>query len=286
MDENFDLTVATHQHAGEFLEQCGEFLSQTDDINNGVLSAAELLRHGSDIYQGAFWLGSISDRANKVVGCGIHVKPDGLMLTNIPNEHIEGVFESVDESVGMPHRILAQPRVAEQLARYWETIHGADSYCDTSWHVFRVDELRSPKSNTKGRLRRGDSEDKSWVAEWGTEYGKERPAPLDVAEFMTRKLHDGDLYIWEDSEPKMMITVSGRFGHGVRISAAFTPLEYRGNGYASAAVFELTKQHLENGCEFVTLVARKGDPVERLYERLGYYVIGDRVSITMNANAR
>ena len=39
---------------------------------------------------------------------------------------------------------------------------------------------------------------------------------------------------------------------------------------------------LGSGKTFVTLNTEIGDAAERIYEKLGYYIVGERVSFTLN----
>ncbi|MGB5335382.1 MAG: GNAT family N-acetyltransferase [Woeseiaceae bacterium] len=133
-----------------------------------------------------------------------------------------------------------------------------------------------PTRDIPGELRKGNEDDDQIVRYWGQFYGEEKPAPVDVSDFMARKLSEGDLYIWDDHGPRTMIALSGRVGRGIRVSAVYTPPEHRGKGYASAGVAEICRRELDGSRDFVTLVAEIDDPAERMYQRLGFYKIGER----------
>ena len=55
-----------------------------------------------------------------------------------------------------------------------------------------------------------------------------------------------------------------------------THLPLDGRGYASAAVAALTQAELNDGREFVVLNVTDGNPAARIYQRLGYRLIGSR----------
>ena len=104
--------------------------------------------------------------------------------------------------------------------------------------------------------------------------GLVQPAPVDVSDYMLRKLSEGDLYVWDDIGTKAILSLAGRAGKGIRISGVYTPPEFRGSGYASAAVAALSHAKLSNGRDFVVLNVTDGNPAEDLYRRLGYRLIG------------
>jgi GNAT superfamily N-acetyltransferase len=263
--ENF-LRVVTYKTSEEFLQHCGKWLSQTEDINNNIAATANLICEKSPVYSGSFWFASIEDRSGEIVGCGLHAYPDA----------INGIFESVRDSIGPPHRIMAPHRVSEGLALLWQKEDGLRPILRTRWHAYRVDTIVPPTRDIPGELRKGNEADEQIVRYWGKFYGEEKPAPVDVSDFMARKLSEGDLYIWDDGGPRTMIALSGRVGRGIRVSAVYTPPEHRGKGYASAGVAEICQRELDGSRDFVTLVAEIDDPAERMYQRLGFYEIGER----------
>ena len=71
-----------------------------------------------------------------------------------------------------------------------------------------------------------------------------------------------------------MLSLSGPAGNGIRITGVFTPREFRGNGYASAAVAALSHAQLSNGMDFVVLAVTADNPAEELYQQLGFRLVG------------
>jgi len=236
----------------------------------------DLIAESSEAFFGPYWFGAVKSTSGRLQGCGIHAKPDGLVLTDIPESAIDDIFLSIDGAIGAPHRIMAPDEVAKSLAYLWEEKRGMRPYLHSRWNQFRVDTVVRPESPSDGRLRKGTEHDRDFVRTWGVAYGNEKPAPVNVAEFMLRKLRQGELFFWEDDEPKTMITLSGPTNTGIRISSVFTPQDQRGKGYASTAVANLSDNLLRKGRTFVTLTTQKDDPAERVYRRLGFNLIGSR----------
>ena len=62
----------------------------------------------------------------------------------------------------------------------------------------------------------------------------------------------------------------------MRIGLVYTPREYRGRGYASNAVGELTRRLLGSDRKFCTLFTDKSNPTSNsIYVKIGYEPVAD-----------
>ena len=78
-------------------------------------------------------------------------------------------------------------------------------------------------------------------------------------------------YLWEDRIPASQACQARSTMHGAAISAVYTPPPYRGRGYASSLVAELSRVLLERGNRFCCLFADTANPVScGIYRRIGY----------------
>ena len=269
------LRIVVYTDPNEFKERCRNWLLTDEAINNGLISAIDLIANGSLAYWEPYWFGLVQE-GDKILSVALYCQPDGLVFSEIDDQAVPLIFESVSESIGVPRRLMGPEVTCDRLAKYWKDKGVAKIDPDGHWNVQWVKKVTAPARPAKGRLRKGESSDEGWVANWGKKYGEEKPAVVNVSEFMLRKLRRNELYVWENDGPKTMVTVSGFTDHGVRISAVFTPTEHRGGGYASIAVAVMTQDLLDQGFEFVTLHTREGDAAVRVYERLGYEQIERR----------
>ncbi len=270
------MRLVTYEDAEHFLSRCGSWLLERDDVHNPLYAAALLISRGSTVFTGPYWFGAIEDDNGAIVACGNHNLPNGLYMTESPEDVIDAVYHSVVDAVGLPHRIMAPHDTAERLAERFSDQGKVSSRFQTRWLTYRVEDVVSSAMDVPGRLRKGLAEEEDLVADWGRAYGEEDPAPLDVSTFMRQKLSEGDLFVWDDDGARTILTLSGRVGKGIRISAVYTPPEFRCRGYASAAVAALSQAELRDGREFVVLNVTDGNPAVRLYKRLGYRLVGSR----------
>jgi len=82
----------------------------------------------------------------------------------------------------------------------------------------------------------------------------------------------GSQYIWEDGYPVSQAYHSKKTPNGAGISGVYTPPHYRGKGYASSLVAELSRILLERDHKFCFLFADAANPIScRIYRKLGYY---------------
>ena len=234
------------------------------------------------MFTGPYWFGAIEDHNGEILACGIHTLPDGLYISEIPQSMLDAVHRSLVDAVGVPHRIRAPQVTARYLSEKCCDINEVSARLETRWHTYRLDQLVWPVEDVPGQLRKGRIEEQDLIAKWARAFGEEQPVSVDVSEFMLRKLSEGDLYVWDNRGAKTILSLSGRAGKSIRITGVYTPPEFRGSGYASAAVAALSHAKLSNGRDFVVLSVTDGNPMEKLYQRLGYRLIGSSDCFSIN----
>lgn len=244
--------------------------------------SAILVSRGSPVFTGPYWYGVVEDDSGNIVAGGCHNRPNGLFISEVPESMLDEVHRSVTEAVGVPHRIMAPERTAKHLAERSSASEDVSIRFQERWHTYRLDDIDWSGDETRGRLRKGRSEEADLIAQWGRAFENEQPAPVDVSEFMLRKLSAGDLYVWDDSGAKTVLSLSGPSGKGIRITGVYTPPEFRGSGYASAAVAALSHAQLRNGIDFVVLAVTAGNPAEQLYQQLGFRLVGSSDCFSMD----
>ncbi|MDO5793245.1 MAG: GNAT family N-acetyltransferase [Turicibacter sp.] len=95
---------------------------------------------------------------------------------------------------------------------------------------------------------------------------------------MKQLIEAGECYFWVNSHSKLvsMIHIDAHVGRGISFSGVYTLKEYRGMGYASALVSKLSETFLSKGHDFCTLMVDQKDNIpQRVYEKVGYQVIGE-----------
>jgi len=266
-----------HPTGADFLAACDGWLSQRDDLHNGLLSLAHALSAQKHIHNPPFTFAHVENEG-RIDGCAIFAEPDGLTLSEMSDAAADVLFTSLRSDIGKPSRVFGPHDPTIRIARHFAKYLTLSPVLHSRWHIHRLDTLVRQDVRASGSVRIGSPSDVDIVREWGKLYNLEKPANIDIEKFLIRKLDDGLLYFWIDRKPTSIMTLSGTECTGTRISSVYTPAEFRGKRYASALVYEMSNRLLDLGKAFVTLNTEVNDPVERIYENLGYYVVGQRVS--------
>jgi GNAT superfamily N-acetyltransferase len=219
---------------------------------------------------------------NKISGCAVYAEPDGITLSEMPASVTKSLFDGILLDIREPSRIHGPTEPANQLALYYAESTKSSPVLHSEWNVYRLDEPPTQCRSTDGAVRLANQTHVDIVAAWGKMYDAEKPANVDIEKFLRRKLKDGLLFFWVDQEPKALLTLSGVDCSGNRISSVFTPKQYRGKGYATSLVYETSVNLLAAGKAFITLNTEIGDPAEHIYEKLGYKIVGKRVSFVFD----
>ena len=270
--------VVEHESADAFLAKCATWLSKNEGLNHGLLSLADTLRSNRHIHEPPFYFFHIANR-DKLIGCAILAEPDGLVLSEMDSDTSAALFSFVHDKISIPSRIFGPIEPAIRLAEIFAEASNHACELNSRWRVHRLDKLCVQKYRVSGQLVLGTMDDQGLVSSWGRKYDEEKPANVNIEKFLLRKLEDRLLYFWTDGEPKALATLSGTICKGPRISAVYTPRLLRGNGYAFALAHKLSKQYLDSGSSYITLNTEVGDPVERMYAKIGYRVIGEKACI-------
>ena len=206
------LKLVTCKDAEHFLNRCETWLRERSDIHNAMYLSATLISRRSPVFTGPYWYGVVEDNSGDIVACGCHNRPNGLFISETPESMLDEVHRSVADAVGLPHRIMAPQLTAKYLAERCSDTNDVSLRFEARWHTYRLDDIDCPYDDFRGQLRKGRSEEADLIAQWGRAFGEEQPAPVDVSEFMLRKLSDGNLYVWDDAGAKTVLSLSGPAG--------------------------------------------------------------------------
>lgn len=270
--------VVQHESALEFRNCCLEWLSQEEVVNHSVISLADALHRGAPIFSPPFLFCHVSSE-QQIQGCCIYAEPDGLVLSKFAPEMGPFLFEHIEQKIGLPSRIFGPKSATFKIARLFATARKSKYRSHLTWRSHIIEDEPILMRPAEGYARSATEDDHDLVRDWGAQYERERPANLSIEKFLLSKLREGNLRFWVNGAPVCLAAISGMSCSGPRVSAVYTPSAMRGHGYASTLVHHLSEEFLAAGRPYVTLSTQVGDPVERLYQRLGYRPIGERVSV-------
>lgn len=83
-----------------------------------------------------------------------------------------------------------------------------------------------------------------------------------------------------DGQPVSMAVLGRVLPHGRAVGGVYTPFFYRGKGYATSCVAQISRIALEMGNEYCTLFTDLANPTSNsIYQKIGYRPVGDYVDL-------
>ncbi|MBT8078513.1 MAG: hypothetical protein KJO31_08035 [Gammaproteobacteria bacterium] len=249
--------------------------------NNEIIGLAELLLAGQDyLSQPAYYATVENDEG--IRGCAVQSLPESFFVSGLPNSAVVPLLQDRIE-FGQPVKwATAETKTAAAIADCWSNIFGGVWEEMNRWQVHQTSEINADAQCATGLLRCATANDSSCIEEWGEIFAVESPSPLDIPEFLLRKMNEGNLYFWDDNGPRSLCAISGNAMSVVRISAVFTPNEHRGKGYARACVATLVSELLSAGhkrCMLLTDLAKPN--LTKLYASIGFMPHSQRMSVKL-----
>lgn len=164
---------------------------------------------------------------------------------------------------------------------------GQDYQIDTEQGLYRLDQLIEPRP-CSGNGRLASMKDHGLITDWYCKFVEEAMQESADAETIARvtqrMIENEDFRVWENQGNSVAMTaVSRPTGKGITVSYVYTPVEHRGNGYASNLTAMVSRSMLENrGLEFCTLFTDMANPTSnKIYQAIGYYKITDMIYILL-----
>ncbi len=276
------MKVKEYSSARAFLDDYEPLLLKQESVSQMVLySAYEYCKNsqGDNVVFGA-----VIDE-EKTYLLFFNVLPYNMVVYNVDPDYVMQVSEVLAEYLGS-NRILINGIYAkydfcqsfiEEYKKYINCIFVEKMGMD-------IMEIRSVNevNLVDGVHRRAQLNEAKLAAEWIIEFQLEALAnELDYEAALQRAIiliNEGKMFFYENTANKVVsMAVAGRkLVHGVALTYVYTPEEHRGQGYAAANVYYLSKALLEQGFEFCTLFVDKKNPLSnRAYEKVGFNFVDD-----------
>ena len=276
-----DIKVCRYGSAASFLSASLDWLMNDELVNNEIIAVANLVARRDHHYKTPIYLASIHDPSG-ICGCAVQALPDSLTVSDLPQAAIFLLLADRQSAPNSIEWLTANDDLAERIGRVWEQAFGGTWSIKNRWLVQSTSKIRFDYSSISGGLRSATSDDKKLILDWGNRYANESPSPINIPQFMNRKLTEKNLYLWDYNGSRTMIAVSGKTENVARISAVYTPIEFRGNGFARAGVAAVTRKLLDSGHKQCTLVTdERKSKLAELYSTVGYSAVTKRISINL-----
>jgi GNAT superfamily N-acetyltransferase len=272
------MDVRRFSNAKAFLDRAERWLLREEAEYGLFLGVATSLlgphRFGSPVY-----LATVED-GDEVQGCAFRTPPYHAVVTRLPAGAAVPLVEDVGAVYDMLPGVQGPPPEAHAFADAWCLRTGRRPVLAFRLRIHVLTEVIWPIPMPPGRLRRAVDADLDLVAGWAAGFVRDTGVDTRPDEFGEHLLQAGGLYLWEDAGPRSMVGVNRTSTNGATIGAVYTPPEFRGRGYASAGVAELSQRLLDAGRRFCTLYTDIANPTSnKIYRALGFRPGPDSVLI-------
>lgn len=177
--------------------------------------------------------------------------------------------------------VVARADLASAWAGQWALKRGCRAEVAVFQRIYRLSQVIPPRP-VPGRLRPAGPQDVDKLGEWIEGFEREALAhelspPEVIRSGAVRRARSGMTYFWEvEGEPVSMAALARPSRRAICVNLVYTPPRWRGRGYASAVVAQVSQLGLNQGFEFCTLYTDLANPTSNsIYARLGYEPVCD-----------
>jgi GNAT superfamily N-acetyltransferase len=285
-------TITRYARVDDFLTDAGAWLEAREAEHNLILGICSTIRDDPAVYPRPAYVATVASD-DQIVAAAIRTPPWPLILSEVDDPAaLEVIVPDVHEVLAGERLIgvVGPPPMSRAFAERWVAVHGGTWEIGLDERVFQLDEVIPPRP-TDGAARRALPADRELVSQWVIDFAREA-LPRNDQERLAESV-DGwtemtgrTIYLWEAPDeagrPRSvsLTGVSGATPHGIRIGPVYTPPAFRGRGYASALVAQVSQAQLDAGRRFCFLYTDLANPTSnKIYQAIGYRPVADALRI-------
>ena len=231
-----------------------------------------------------WYMATVSDESNQVLLVAIMTPPFNITLyetDNIPNDEALDCFceNLCAENIEVPG-VTSTNELAKRFANKYTSIKKMKYEVHMNMRVYTLEEVNK-SIPLVGVLRKASMNDIYFLPYWINLFSVECKIigqTLDEALVLVKRAIEKEiLWVLEDNGLPVAITgIVREIVNGCTIGMVYTPPYYRGKGYASSSVAQVTQIALDRGCKYVTLNTDLDNPTSNsIYQKIGYNPICD-----------
>jgi len=223
-------------------------------------------------------VGSASDG---ICLAALYIEPFDLLLYESGGAVSRSALECISQEfkrIGCtPQGVMAKKQTAERFSEVFTGSAANNPHMRIT--AMRLDVL-SDYTKASGACRTLENRDLFFAPYWERAFSEDcRTKAFSISENLNRlmtRLGKGTHFIWEDGVPVSQAVHGRDTPNGAVINGVYTPPHYRGRGYATSVVAELSASLLSRGKGFCCLFADASNITARnVYLKLGYYDVGE-----------
>jgi RimJ/RimL family protein N-acetyltransferase len=277
-----------YEDVTDFWQAAGPLLA-TDPVHNTVLlSLVGRILRGVRQGDAAPMFLTVHDGPD-LIGAVLCTPPYPLVVGNLPPKAVAVV---VGELFARGVELTGASGIRRSVAafgREWADRTGTELVVGMDERLYRLGTLDRP-TDVPGDAHEATEGDVELLARWRDDFVVEAiggriaaPSQSDGIAQVRRSMAAGSGQIlWRvDGVPVSQATVGAPYERTSRIGPVYTPVEFRGHGYGSAATAAAAQWALDRGAEHVVLFTDLANPVSNsIYQRIGFRPIADALEVT------
>ncbi len=269
------MTVQRHRSARAFLDRAQPWLVRAEVENGLVLGLARALLNDKLAYEEPFYLATI-ERDDEVAGCAFRTPPHPVALCLPASEEVGPIIEDLRQVYPTLPGVVGSKPVAKRFADAWTATSGGNWSTRFELRVHALTKVAFPNDGPAGSLRHAIDAEIDFANQWAAGFVEDAGVDDRQGNFGERLIERRRLYFWDDGGPRCMVAAARETPNVAWINAVYTPPEFRGEGYATAATAVLSQRLLEAGRTFCALYTDLANPSSNaIYRRIGYEPIRD-----------
>jgi GNAT superfamily N-acetyltransferase len=286
------VTWRTTSDPEAFAAAAGDFLHADPAGNSVMLTVVETMRQrgGFPAAEADEMLGWWQAEGEPVRGAFMLTAPYPVHVGAMPPEAAEALVDLLAAGDVPVPGVNGDRAATDAFAAAWSARTGARAHVHRRMRLHRLAALVEPDPPPPGRAVAGGREHRDVLVAWYEAFAAEIEEPQrDVGPQVDDRIAYGGAILWllDDGTPVSLAGRTRLVAGQVRIAPVYTPPEHRGRGYAAGATAAATRSALDAGASEVLLYTDLANPTaNRLYERLGYEGVEDRVMLTFEGGAR
>ncbi|MCL2107974.1 MAG: GNAT family N-acetyltransferase [Oscillospiraceae bacterium] len=192
---------------------------------------------------------------------------------NIPNDTAVKLLSDELKSLKIKvPGVLAQQNLAHRFSQNYA--ENDNFHLHVSMNIMQLDEVFDVKKSP-GFCRELNENDLFYMPYWERAFEEDCKLNLSTLQKRFHKINQrigkNTHYIWENQHPVACCVNHRNTENGAGIGFVYTPPHYRGNGYATSVVAELSQNLLERGNKFCFLFADAANPIScGIYRKIGF----------------
>jgi len=271
-----------------FVEEVTPFLEKNEAVNAMMLGLCFAMHQGSFADKKIELIRITKD--GELNSVAIKESKSSLVLTFISEEEIVLLIQTLMEKSIPILKVLDPLKSCERFAEIWSKKMNVNARLSMKQKIYQLDKVNDLEF-VDGAMALADERDRELLVQWFYEMVKEA-IPYDdltlegAQDWVDKKISNNALFLWiQNDVPVSMAALTGATRCGVRISAVYTPPQFRRKGMATSLVGNLSQHVLNEVAEKCFLYTDQINLTSNgIYQKIGFNPVCESVLYVFEPN--